>query len=350
MAFLRPTLTELADRITQDLVTRMEIGSAVLRRAIVRVHALAMAGAAHMMHGHLEHLSKQIFPDLSEDDYLVRQAALFGLSIRAAEFAVGTVEFTGVNGTVIPEDTVLLRDDGAEYKTDAEVTIAAGVADAAVTAVLAGAGGNADAATVLTLESPIAGVDSEATVDGDGLSAGSDEETVAQLRTRLLERLRNPPHGGTAADYVAWAKEVPGVTRAWCYPMELGLGTVTVRFTRDDDVSIIPSAPEIEAVQEHIDELRPVTADVTVVAPIAAPLDFTLHIEPDNSATRAAVEAELEDLILRTSEPAGTTLLSQIEVAVGVAEGIEDFTIWSPTTDTIRPTGQLTTMGTITWT
>ena len=407
MAFVRPTLTELVDRIQQDLVTRLEIGSAVLRRAIVRVHAIAMAGAAHMLHGHLEHLSKQPFPDLSDDDYLIRQAALFGLSIKAAAFAKGNVVIWGTHATVIPVSTVLLRSDGAEFKTDAEVTIAtltawapstayavgnlrtnggniyqcavagtsagsggptgtgtaivdngvtwrfvaAGSAavSAAVKAVLAGAAGNTSAGVALTLGSPIAGANSTTMVAVTALTSGTDEETVEELRTRLLERLRNPPHGGNAADYVAWAKEVAGVTRAWCYPRELGIGAVTVRFVRDNDASLIPDAAEVTAVQQYIDGKRPVTADVTVLAPVAVPLNFNIHIEPDTSATRAAVEAELKDLIARSAVPGGTTLLSQIEVAVGVAEGITNFTIWSPTTDTVRTTGQLTTMGVITW-
>jgi uncharacterized phage protein gp47/JayE len=78
---------------------------------------------------------------------------------------------------------------------------------------------------------------------------GSDEESTDELRARLLARLQNPPHGGNATDYEAWAKEVSGVTRAWSYPLELGAGTVTVRFVRDDDASPIPDAGEVAAVQ-----------------------------------------------------------------------------------------------------
>ena len=66
------------------------------------------------------------------------------------------------------------------------------------------------------------------------LDGGTDEETDEELRARVLRRIRQPPMGGDAYDYVAWALAVPGVTRAWCSPLEMGIGTVTVRFMMDD--------------------------------------------------------------------------------------------------------------------
>ncbi|MGH9349377.1 MAG: baseplate J/gp47 family protein, partial [Vicinamibacterales bacterium] len=170
------------------------------------------------------------------------------------------------------------------------------------------------------------------------------------LRIRLLDRMRQPPHGGAAADYAMWAKDVAGVTRAWVYPLELGAGTVTVRFVRDDDAGgIIPDAGEVAAVQTYINERRPVTAAVTVVAPVAVPLAFTIEITPDTSAIRAAVQAELEDLLERDAEPGGTILLSQIKVAIGAAAGVDDFVVTVPAGNVAHSTGQIATMGTITW-
>jgi uncharacterized phage protein gp47/JayE len=195
----------------------------------------------------------------------------------------------------------------------------------------------------------VAGVNSTATVASGAIVNGSDEETDAQLRARLLERMRTPPHGGAAADYIAWALEVQGVTRAWVYPLEGGPGTVTVRFVRDDDAPIIPDTGEVAAVQAHLDEVRPVTATLTVAAPTAVPLNYTISITPDTAAIRAAVEAELVDLLRRDAKPGGSILKSQIEVAVGVAEGVKDFTVSVPAGDVVHSTGQLATHGVITW-
>lgn len=351
MAFARPTLTELAARIQQDLTTRLTLTGTVLRRSVVTVLSSALAAATHLLHGHLDYLSKQLFPDTSEVEFLERQATLYGLSRIAATFATGTATVTGTNGTVIPAGTVLQRVDGAQYTVNANVTIASGTGTLALTAVVAGAAGNADAGVVLTFVSPIAGVAATATVVL--LSGAADTESDDALRDRLLLRMKQAPHGGAAADYITWALEVAGVTRAWSYGQELGAGTVTVRFVRDNDGSgagIIPDSGEVTAVQSYIDARRPVTAAVTVVAPTAVTLNFTIHLVPSNADTQAAAIAELTDLLQRSATPGGTILLSQIRTAIGVAAGVTDFTVTSPATDVTYATGQIPVMGTVTWT
>jgi uncharacterized phage protein gp47/JayE len=165
----------------------------------------------------------------------------------------------------------------------------------------------------------------------------------------LLARIQQPPHGGADYDYVNWALEVAGVTRAWVYPMELGLGTVTVRFVRDNDASIIPDAGEVAAVYDYIEARRPVTADLTVLAPVAVPLNFSIAVTPNTAAVKAAVETELRDLLLREAEPAGTILLSHIREAISLAAGESNYTMTSPNADVTNTTGSMTTFGAITW-
>lgn len=407
MPFIRPTITEITERVEQDHVSRLGLETPLLRRAMVRVLSRVVAGAAHLLHGFLEFLSRQIFPDLAERAYLLRWGDLFGITLKAAEYAAGNVVVVGTNATAIPIDSRLTRADGTAYTVDAEVTvvtltawagttaytvgalrrnggnvyqcitagtsagsggptttatditdgtahwryIAAGSAAvlAAVTSELAGAEGNCEIGTAVSFESPIANVNAAATVGYGGLANGADEEDVEDYRARVIARMRNPPNGGSEADYVAWALEVPGVTRAWCYPIEGGAGTVTVRFVRDDDASLIPDAGEVTAVASHIAPLRPVTAVVTVAAPIADALNFTLQIVPDTTATRTAVEAELRDMILRDSKPGETILLSHIETAIGNAEGITDFSIAAPAADVVHATGHMAVAGSFTY-
>jgi uncharacterized phage protein gp47/JayE len=350
MAFTRPTLTELVDRIQSDFLSRLPLVGAVLRRSLVYVFSRVMAGAAHMLHGHLDFLARQLFADQSEEEFLLRQGALFGINLKPPAFAGGPVIFSGTNGTVIPAGTIVLRSDSTAYTVNADVTIASGTATAAVTASVAAENGNCIAGTALSLESPIAGVDSLATVNTGGLVGGSDVEDLEDYRERVLERMRSAPHGGASADYIAWTKEVAGVTRAWVYPRELGAGNVTVRFMRDDDAgSPIPDSGEVATVQAHLNAVRPVTAIVTVVAPVAVPINFTIHPVPDTTATRAAITAELTDLLRREAEPGVTTLLSHLRAAISNATGITDYTLTSPAADVTHTTGQIATMGTITW-
>lgn len=349
MAFSRPTLAQLIERAQADIETRLPGADAGLRNSALNVLARTHSGAVHGLYGYLDWISRQVLPDTADAEILERWASIWGVTRKAASFAAGPITLTGTVGTVVPAGTVLQTSAGQEYETDAEVTLASTTATAQVTALVAGQAGNLVAGTTLTLVSPIAGLNSQALVASGGLVAGADAETDAALRTRLLTRIQEQPHGGADFDYIAWALEVPGVTRAWVYPAELGLGTVTVRFVRDDDASIIPDAAEVQAVQDHIDALRPVTAVVTVVAPIAVPLDFTIQLTPNTSTVQAAVQAELEDLIRREALPGGTILISHIREAISLAAGETDHVLTAPAADVTHTTGQIAIMGTITW-
>lgn len=349
MPFNRPTLPQLIQRNIADIESRLPGRDARLRRSNLNVTARLLAGAAHGLYGALDYLSRQILPDTADAEYLDRWASIWGVTRRPAENAVGAVDLTGVSGSIVPAGEVLVRSDGQEYTTDAEVSLALGVATVQITASAAGAAGNTDAGSSLSFVSPVAGVNTAAIVATGDLVNGSDTESDDSLRQRLVARIQDAPHGGAEFDYVNWALEVPGVTRAWCYPQELGAGTVSVRFVRDDDAFPIPDAPEIAAVQAYIDERRPVTAVVTVVAPIAVPLDFTIALTPDTLPAKTAVEAELVDLIRREAEPGGTLLLSHIREAISLAAGETNYVMTVPSADVVLTIGQISTFGAITW-
>lgn len=350
MAFPRPTLTEIIDRVIADLSSRfVGVDGAVLRRSVLGIIGRALAGSSHELHGRLDFLSRQIFPDTAESEYLDRWSSVWGVTRKPAGFATGSVTFTGTNGSVIPLGALLQRQDGALFETTAEGIIAAGVATVAAQADDAGLAGNTAAAVALTLQQPIAGVQVTTTVAAGGITAGSDAESDDLLRARLLARIQQPPQGGASFDYVTWALEVPGVTRAWVAPREMGAGTVTVRFVRDGDPSIIPDAGEVATTKAYIEERRPVTAEVFVVAPIPVELDMTIQIAPNNPEVQAAVEAEILDLLSREAEPGGTILISHLREAVSIAAGEVDHVIVIPSGNVTHTTGQIAVPGDITW-
>jgi uncharacterized phage protein gp47/JayE len=350
MAFARPSLKDLIARTVADLVARLELQGSVLRRAAVRVLATVWSGLVHSLHGHLDYTARQILVSTADGDGLDDHGADFQLPRLAATYAVGSVTLTGTNGSDIPAGTRVQRTDGVEYSTDVDAVVAGGTATVAATAVLAGADGNADAATVLNLVEAVPGIDAGGTVAAGGMVGGADTESHDDYRARLLDRKRNTPQGGADSDYIAWAKEIAGVTRVWVYPLELGAGTVTVRFVRDNDASPIPDAGEVTAVANHIATKRPVTAQVTVVAPVANPVAITLHINPDTPAIRAAVTAELAAMFKADAEPGTTILLSHINEAISLATGEDDHVLTVPAANVPMATGQFPTLGVITWT
>lgn len=348
MTFPRPTLNEIIDRVLADLSSRVVgVDGAVLRRSVLGAIGRALAGSSHELHGRLDYIARQVFPDSAETEYLDRWASVWGVRRKAAAYAAGSATFTGTSGARIPAGTVLQRQDGALFATTTDAMIAGGTATVPVEATEAGAAGNTPPGVRLSLQQPLGGV--QATAVGGELAAGSDTEDDDRLRARLLSRIQQPPQGGADFDYDTWALEVPGVTRAWVYPKEMGPGTVTVRFVRDDDASIVPDAAEVAAVQAYIASRRPVTAEVFVVAPVAVPLDMTIQIAPNAAAVQAAVEAEIRDVLRREAEPGGTILISHLREAISIAAGEVDHVIVSPTGNVTHATGQIAVPGTILW-
>jgi len=367
MAFTRPTLQAIVERVKGDMRDALNITS-ILKRTTEEAFSIAIAGASHVLHGHIRFVSKQLFPDQAETIYLERWAAVYGLQRNAATFANLQIDGTGTDGNTIPAGTLFQRDDATQYSTDAAVTVAGGVYSVAVTAVVAGANGNLDNGEGVSLVSPISGVNSAATVTATNTEA-EDEETDESLRARVLARIRTPPSGGTVTDYLSYALEIPGVTRAWVLPNwtasgYFGEGGVGVSFVEDGEDPIIPSAAKVQEVQDNVNVKKPVTADAVVFAPIANVVDMTINLKPNTQAVRDAVTAELEGLFAREGQvsgavdptliAAGTTYagglsLSKINESISVADGEEDHVLVSPTIDVVSTDGQLITLGTLTF-
>ena len=175
------------------------------------------------------------------------------------------------------------------------------------------------------------------------------------LLGRLLARIRTPPKGGGPGDYEGWALEVEGVTRAWESPNHFGLGTVALFFVLDNQAgTIIPNPAKIAEVQTYLDGKAPITVGgnaghVYAMAPTESPINPTISVTPDTTAIRAAVEAELEDMLYREAEPGGTIYLSQIREAISLAEDEQYHTLTLPAADHAAPAGYLPTLGTVTW-
>lgn len=348
MPMQRPTLRELIDTGAAEFESRLPGVLARVRRSLVGVINRVLAGGLSSLYQYTEWLNRQAWPDLAESEYLDAHGLRWGVSRTPSVAATGTVRLTGTDGTVVPQGTSLRRADGVLYSTTAEGTISAGQLLVAAQSTTLGQAGNAGIGTALSLASPVAGVSSAATAYS-AMAGGADIEDDAAYRARILARIRKPPAGGSTDDYLAWMLAVPGVTRAWVYPGEQGAGSVVLRFVRDDDASPIPDAGEVATVQAAVDALRPVTAAVYVVAPVATAINFTIQLSPNTSAVRSAVEAELRDLIRREAQPGGTLLLSHLREAVSSAAGETDHVMSVPAANVVYATGQIATMGVITW-
>jgi len=361
MPFSRLSLQGIVDRITSDFQTRITGATSLLRRSVLRVIARVNAGAFHLLYEYLDYQARQLFVSTADEAGLETIAAEYGITRQAAVVAIGSGTATGTNGVAIPAGTQLTSTNDQTYETDEDVVIAAGVATVPFTATAAGADGNDDPGITLTFVSPIAGVSTSLTVDADGIYDGTDVETDDELRTRVLARKRQPPHGGAEFDYETWALEVPGVTRAWTFPLYMGIGTIGVAFVRDDDDSIIPNAVQMAEVRAYIVEHEdsgtgqivgcPVTAEpgLFMVELTLQTVNFEIAIYPNTVAVQSAVEDALEDLIMREGGPGEAIYLSEINEAICLTTGEEHHRLDSPASD-VTATNKVHALGTVTFT
>lgn len=353
--FPRPTYSEILTRVQSDIDSRLEGVDSRLRRSVLNTIAYVVAGVTHGLYGFISYLALQIFPDTAEIEYLNRWGVIWGVERLQAIQATGNVTFTGTNGTVIPLGTELQRSDLTLFTTDAAVTIASGTATVKVSANDPGILSNTAVSSTLTFVSPIAGVNSEALVATGGLIGGLDIEDDDSYLERILLRIQQPPQGGSAQDYALWAKEVPGVTNVWVYPLEDGPGTVIVRIMAYDSFADgIPDSTLITDTQNHIDLKKPVTATVSVEAPTGVDLDFTIHLILNPGFVEADVkddvEAALKDMLRRDASPGGTIYRNRIIEEIGLVPGVFSSVLTAPAANVTVAANEISIMGDITWT
>lgn len=334
----RPTLEELIKRTEDEAQSRCD--SVLWRHHPIRVLSKVMAGMAHSLYGYIDYVMRQCFASTADEKYLERMASEYGIYRKEATSSVGQVTFSGT--PIVPAGTQFQTTSGILFET----TEASNDGVAAAKSVNAGLDGNITGPQQVTLVSPIAGIESTATIGT--FAGGSDAENVESLRERLLARMRTPPRAGTKEDYVAWALEVPGVTRAWCYPQELGIGHVTVRFMTDGmTANGIPNEEMIRRVKDHISEVMPVCVPLTVVAPIPVELNVEVDCDPETQSIREQVTSAIHESISKVAQPNIRFYLTDLYRAVGGVKEIETFRIVTPTDDVRPRTGEILVPGNV---
>lgn len=352
------------------------IGDPLIPNDVPRVLADANAGNAHLNLQYLDWQANQLLPDTAQKQFLDKWATIYLVNAdgskgrKAATYASGTISVVAsVAGTVLPAGSILtaMSTTGGtlSFQSTAATSINTVATPVPVRALVAGAASNLAAGTSLSLSATIPGINTSP-IAVVSLSGGTDQESDAALRVRVLFRIQQPPMGGDASDYVAWATGFPGVTRAWCSPLEQGVGTVTLRFmmdelraTSDPMTSGFPLPGDVAALHAYLETVRPVTAGLFTTAPIPEPISFTVaNLAPNTTATQAAIATSAAATIVRraspayanngVAQPAQTIYAAWISDAVLAASGVFSFDLQMA--DHVMPTkGSLAVPGPITF-
>ena len=314
------------------------------------------AGLMRTLYQRLEFVHRQARVVTASNEYLDLHGADIGITRKPAAIASGEASFTTDLVNLLPAGTRLVRADNAIFVTDYDVTPISNPSTVAVRALEPGVLGNTAAAATLTLEVPIAGI-GDFTVGDTGLTGGAEAETDASYRARILDRKRNPPHGGSPGEYLVWAREVAGVSRVFVQRATPAAGSVTVMFMMDDSIYAngIPGAGDVARVQAHLETVAPASANIIVEAPTAVPVAVTFSsLTPDNAVLRETVRRELRAMFRRRAEPGTPTddfvfSKSWIDEAISIATGETSHVITAPAADVVCGDGEIAVLGTVTW-
>ena len=190
--------------------------------------------------------------------------------------------------------------------TPATGTILAAFTSASVPvqSVAFGATSNLDPGEELTLQSPIVNVDDTMAVDFGAIGGGTDQETDASLRNRLLDRIQDPVAHFNASDIIDKAKEVAGVTRVFVQEAGFVVSTAAITsITRSGNVATVTLSAS-----QNLESGQTVTISGAV--------------ETDYNVTDAAILVESSTVfhyIVANSptSPATGTILSTVTVGIG---------------------------------
>lgn len=308
------------------------------------------------LYDHQSWIKDQIIPSTtSDDETIIKTATYEGVIRKQATFASGPVTFT--SQSPIPAETRMQSDTNQVYQVLTSGEVQDGEVTVIVQAEEAGVAGNLAASAVLTLLSPLPGTGSTGAVTESGITGGADIESIAELLDRLLYVRRNPPVGGALHDYVIWAREVPGVSRAWAWDAWHGPGTVGLAWLYDDREDIIPTRDDLKTMEQYLFCHKHPATGVMVgkpggieVWPVQVRLkkvDLSIRLTPDSQANRNAVRANLTAL-QKTLAPGQMLPVSSLRTAIGMTSGITDYFL-NIGEDTTSDVDELITIGEVTW-
>lgn len=302
-----PTTEEIKDRIINDIESSISQSTPLLFKAFNRVLAFALSGAFTILYKFGQWALKQIFTITQDADSLELKGDQYDIPRKVAIAAILTADFTGDNGTIIPAGKQFRGNaNGLLYSLQTAEEISGGTASGNVLCLTSGEAGNLINGSVLTILQPIPGLDNQATISAT-VTEGEDQEEIEDYRARISDREKTPPQGGALADYIIWAREVAGITRAFVWGHRevsaINPGYIEVYPISDTDPGgRIPDSGKLTEVQEYIDD--PTRAPLQAVIIDALPMieqqfDITVtDLEPNTTAIKNLFAENVEAYLL----------------------------------------------------
>jgi uncharacterized phage protein gp47/JayE len=392
-SFWRPAVAQTIAQIRAAFAALIPGADAAPRRSNLGVASITIATAIDGEYAYLDwQIDNALMPDTAIAPYSNRWGSLKGANPKGPNPATGGANFADCLPNIpIDSGTQMQLQPNIVFATTAAANTGTGgtVSNVPIKAVLPavdsdGTQWNCAAGAALTLVQGIPGINGNGITVAADITNGTAPETNEAFVARYMQLFRQPPQGGDAFDYIEWALEVPGVTRAWCAPLWMGPGTIAV-YTMFDvanatengvpqgtngvasgETRATPATEDLLTVANWIfvgryavkGACRPATALVYSIAPTLVPTNFTLKYVP--SAQQSAVEAAIGAVLLQEGAAAvlnttgplvtgGTVELADIQSAVRAVPQCSGALVLSPTDNIATSIGQLPTVGSCTF-
>lgn len=292
----------------------------------------------------LQNNLKIAFPQTSYGTYLEWLGECKGVFKNQPTKAIGTITFTGVQGTIITKGTIVTtiatdEKQSIEFELLETKTIGENeTVDIKEESRIVGTIGNVSKGSISVLLGSISGVKS--VTNKEDFRGGTDIEDEEHFRERVLVAEQEDKLSGASSDYIRWAKEVNGVGYAYVVPEWAGAGTVKVLIL--DKNRKAATQELINKVQEYIypnveegqnrDGKAPIGAIVTIATPQTLLINVKASFVFSNGFSQETVLNILKNKIdkyLDKIDIGGTVSYNAIYSLAGsmmlADEGIQDF-------------------------
>lgn len=268
------------------------------------VRGQVVGGVVSGLYGDQAKIADDAFPQNSRHEALQKHLnTYFGRDFNPPQPSLGTVIVSGTPASFMPAGTEFIyAPNGNTYKSVLDLTLSAATGLVDILSDGSGQTQNLLSGTVMQLSSPPAGFNSSATSIGP-IGGGRNAESDTEAATVVLEFIRQPPAGGTAADYKRFAQESDAsVVDANVIRFINGLGTLGICITAgttdiDDAVNnnqpVVrePSDALVDIVQEYVDTQKVETDCVSVFGPQVITVDVTVKVRYASGGNATVVSA-----------------------------------------------------------
>ncbi len=282
-----------------------------------------VAEQIYLLQNRITRLSENTFALTAEGEYLDRKTAEQGTTRKPATYSRGTLRISGNRGEIVSKGAKAAADN-VLFSVDETVSIPeSGFIDVGGTCTVSGSAGNVKAGAINRFPVTLPGLTTVENITD--FAGGYDAENDADLLERYLEKVSRPNVSGNKYHYIEWAKEVSGVGDVRVIPLWNGAGTVKVVIVDADNRPA--DAELIEKVKTHIEENRPIGAEVTVVSATPIAVNVSVKLTADDTADiQTSIEIALKGYLSGEALKKLYISYAKIGSLILSVSGVEDYT------------------------